>query len=171
MTGAKPFAIEKREVWEAFKRVRANQGAAGVDGQTLAGFENRLVPELYKLWNRMSSGSCMPPPVRRVMIPKADGGQRPLGIPTGRTALRRTSSDGIWNPCWSPCSIRIPTDTGPSDPLLMLSRQRVSGAGAKAGCLIWTSKGFSTPSTMSCCSRRSAIIRIALGCCSISSGG
>ena len=82
MTGAKPFAIEKREVWEAFKRVRANQGAAGVDGQTLAGFENRLVPELYKLWNRMSSGSYIPPPVRRVMIPKADGGQRPLGIPT-----------------------------------------------------------------------------------------
>ena len=82
MTGAKPFAIEKREVWEAFKRVRANQGAAGVDGQTLAGFESRLVPELCKLWNRMSSGSYIPPPVRRVMIPKADGGQRPLGIPT-----------------------------------------------------------------------------------------
>jgi RNA-directed DNA polymerase len=53
-----------------------------VDGQTLTSFENRLVPELYKLWNRMSSGSYMPPPVRRVMIPKADGGQRPLGIPT-----------------------------------------------------------------------------------------
>jgi RNA-directed DNA polymerase len=82
MTGAKSFVIEKREIWEAFKRVKANQGAAGVDGQTLASFENRLVPELYKLWNRMSSGSYMPPPVRRVMIPKADGGQRPLGIPT-----------------------------------------------------------------------------------------
>ena len=82
MTGAKSFVIEKREIWEAFKRVKANQGAAGVDGQTLASFENRLVPELYNLWNRMSSGSYMPPPVRRVMIPKADGGQRPLGIPT-----------------------------------------------------------------------------------------
>ena len=82
MTGAKSFVIEKREIWEAFKRVKANQGAAGVDGQTLASFENRLVPELYKLRNRMSSGSYMPPPVRRVMIPKADGGQRPLGIPT-----------------------------------------------------------------------------------------
>ncbi len=82
MTGAKSFTIEKSEVWEAFKRVKANQGAAGVDGQTLEGFEDRLGPELYKLWNRMSSGSYMPPPVRRVMIPKADGGQRPLGIPT-----------------------------------------------------------------------------------------
>lgn len=82
MTGAKSFTIEKSEVWEAFKRVKANQGAAGVDGQTLEGFEDRLGSELYKLWNRMSSGSYMPPPVRRVMIPKADGGQRPLGIPT-----------------------------------------------------------------------------------------
>ena len=82
MTGAKSFTIEKSEVWGAFKRVKANQGAAGVDGQTLEGFEDRLGPELYKLWNRMSSGSYMPPPVRRVMIPKADGGQRPLGIPT-----------------------------------------------------------------------------------------
>ena len=82
MTGAKSFTIEKSEVWEAFKRVKANQGAAGVDEQTLEGFEDRLGPELYKLWNRMSSGSYMPPPVRRVMIPKADGGQRPLGIPT-----------------------------------------------------------------------------------------
>ncbi len=82
MTEAKPFTIEKREVWEAFKRVKANQGAAGVDGQTLEGFGERLGPNLYKLWNRMSSGSYIPSPVRRVMIPKADGGQRPLGIPT-----------------------------------------------------------------------------------------
>jgi RNA-directed DNA polymerase len=82
MTGAKSFTIEKSEVWGAFKRVKANQGAAGVDGQTLERFEDRLGSELYKLWNRMSSGSYMPPPVRRVMIPKADGGQRPLGIPT-----------------------------------------------------------------------------------------
>ena len=82
MVMAKPFTIEKSEIWEAFKRVKANQGAAGVDGQTLEGLEGRLGSDLYKLWNRMSSGSYIPPPVRRVMIPKADGGQRPLGIPT-----------------------------------------------------------------------------------------
>jgi RNA-directed DNA polymerase len=82
MTGAKPFTIEKRDVWEAFQHVDANQGASGVDGQTLESFGERLGPNLYKLWNRMSSGSYMPSPVRRVMIPKADGGQRPLGIPT-----------------------------------------------------------------------------------------
>jgi RNA-directed DNA polymerase len=82
MTKAKPFDISKREVWEAFKRVKANQGAAGVDGQSIQDFENRLADNLYKLWNRLSSGSYMPPPVRRVDIPKASGGTRPLGIPT-----------------------------------------------------------------------------------------
>jgi len=82
MGKAKPFDIPKREVWEAFKRVRANQGAAGVDAQSIAEFEVDLSSNLYKLWNRLSSGSYFPPPVRRVDIPKADGGTRPLGIPT-----------------------------------------------------------------------------------------
>jgi Reverse transcriptase (RNA-dependent DNA polymerase) len=79
---AKPFKIPKREVWEAFKRVKANQGAAGVDGQSIAEFEAKLSGNLYKLWNRLSSGSYFPPPVRRVEIPKANGGTRPLGVPT-----------------------------------------------------------------------------------------
>src|SRR5262249_27651049 len=79
---AKPFEIPKREVWKAFKRVKANQGAAGVDGQLIAEFEADLSNNLYKLWNRLSLGSYFPPPVRRVEIPKANGGTRPLGIPT-----------------------------------------------------------------------------------------
>src|SRR5216683_468517 len=82
MTEAKPFDIPKREVWEAFKKVKANQGAAGVDGQTIADFEVDLANNLYKLWNRLSSGSYFPQAVRRVDIPKAAGGTRPLGIPT-----------------------------------------------------------------------------------------
>ena len=82
MNKAKPFYIPKREVWEAFKSVKANRGAAGVDGQSIEQFEARLADNLYKLWNRLSSGSYMPPPVRRVDIPKANGGTRPLGIPT-----------------------------------------------------------------------------------------
>jgi RNA-directed DNA polymerase len=82
MDSAKPFDIPKREVWEAYKRVRANQGAAGVDGQTIEDFEADLSNNLYKIWNRMSSGSYFPPPVRRVDIPKSDGKTRPLGIPT-----------------------------------------------------------------------------------------
>jgi RNA-directed DNA polymerase len=79
---AKPYCISKREVWTAYKRVKANRGAAGVDDQTIAEFEKDLSNNLYRLWNRMSSGSYMPPPVRRVDIPKGDGGTRPLGIPT-----------------------------------------------------------------------------------------
>jgi group II intron reverse transcriptase/maturase len=79
---AKPFEIPKRAVWDAYKRVKANRGAAGVDGQSIAAFEVDLVNNLYKLWNRLSSGSYFPPPVRRVDIPKGDGGTRPLGIPT-----------------------------------------------------------------------------------------
>ena len=70
------------EVWEAYKRVKANKGAAGVDEQTITDFERDLKGNLYKIWNRMSSGSYFPPPVRTVKIPKANGGERKLGIPT-----------------------------------------------------------------------------------------
>ncbi|WP_167496489.1 group II intron reverse transcriptase/maturase [Desulfopila sp. IMCC35006] len=82
MQEAKPFQISKLQVWEAFKKVKANRGAAGVDGQSLAEFEEDLKRNLYKLWNRLSSGSYFPSPVRRVEIPKSDGRVRPLGIPT-----------------------------------------------------------------------------------------
>jgi len=79
---AKPFNISKREVWEAYKRVKANRGAAGVDNQSLDAFDRDLENNLYKIWNRMSSGSYFPPPIRRVEIPKGNGEKRPLGIPT-----------------------------------------------------------------------------------------
>ncbi len=82
MNRAKPFSIAKREVWEAYKRVKANKGAAGIDEQSIEAFEEDLSNNLYKLWNRMSSGSYFPPPVRRVDIPKPDGRTRSLGIPT-----------------------------------------------------------------------------------------
>lgn len=82
MSEAKPYDISKRLVWKAWKRVRENQGTAGVDGVSLAAFEKDLKGNLYKIWNRMSSGSYLPPPVRLVEIPKANGGVRPLGIPT-----------------------------------------------------------------------------------------
>lgn len=82
MSEAKPFMISKQEVWEAYQRVKANKGAAGVDEQSLEDFEGKLKDNLYKLWNRLSSGSYFPPPVRAVKIPKADGGERKLGIPT-----------------------------------------------------------------------------------------
>jgi RNA-directed DNA polymerase len=78
----KSFCISKNELWSAYKKVKANKGAAGLDGQTIKEFEKDLKGNLYKLWNRMSSGSYFPPPVLRVEIPKADGAVRPLGIPT-----------------------------------------------------------------------------------------
>jgi RNA-directed DNA polymerase len=78
----KPFVIEKWRVYEAYKAVKSNGGAAGVDGQTIEQFEADLKGNLYKIWNRMSSGSYFPPPVRAVPIPKKSGGQRILGVPT-----------------------------------------------------------------------------------------
>ncbi len=82
MTETKPFCISKMAVWRAWQRVKANQGAAGVDEESIADFEANLKGNLYKIWNRMSSGSYFPPPVRLVKIPKSGGGERVLGIPT-----------------------------------------------------------------------------------------
>jgi RNA-directed DNA polymerase len=81
-TTGKPFNIEKMQVYEAYRAVKSNGGAAGVDGQTIEQFEADLKSNLYKIWNRMSSGSYCPPPVRAVSIPKKTGGQRILGVPT-----------------------------------------------------------------------------------------
>jgi retron-type reverse transcriptase len=108
---AKPFSISKREVWKAFKRVKANQGAAGVDGQSIADFEANLADSLYKLWNRMSSGSYFPPPVRRVDIPKANGGTRPLGIPTVADRVVKRSSVAFRSRFFMP----TPTATVPAN--------------------------------------------------------
>jgi len=79
---AKPFSISKRVVFEAYKRVKANKGAAGVDGESIADFEKDLKNNLYKIWNRMSSGSYFPPAVLLVEIAKKGGGLRELGVPT-----------------------------------------------------------------------------------------
>ena len=78
----KPFHIDKRLVYEAYKAVKSNRGAAGVDEQTIEQFEADLSGNLYRIWNRMSSGSYFPPPVRAVSIPKKSGGERILGVPT-----------------------------------------------------------------------------------------
>lgn len=82
MTQAKSFEIPKRLVWAAYKRVKANRGAAGVDEQSLKEFEESLGDNLYRIWNHMSSGSYFLPPVKAVAIPKKSGGERTLGIPT-----------------------------------------------------------------------------------------
>jgi group II intron reverse transcriptase/maturase len=86
----KSFNISKQLVWEAYRRVRANKGAPGVDGQSLAEFETDLKNNLYKIWNRLSSGTYFPPPVRAVEIPKPQGGVRVLGVPTVGDRIAQT---------------------------------------------------------------------------------
>jgi RNA-directed DNA polymerase len=87
----KSFEISKQEVWEAFRQVKANQGAAGVDGQSVADFEADLKNNLFRIWNRMSSGTYFPPAVRAVEIPKQHGGgTRMLGIPTVADRVAQT---------------------------------------------------------------------------------
>lgn len=79
---SKPFLIDKRQVYEAYLEVRSKEGAGGVDGVTIGQFEKDLKGNLYKVWNRLSSGTYFPPPVRAVTIPKKNGGERILGVPT-----------------------------------------------------------------------------------------
>ena len=86
----KPFVISKRLVWEAYQRVKANQGAPGVDGCSIEDFEADLKNNLYRIWNRMSSGSYFPPPVKAVEIPKSHGGVRILGVPTVADRVAQT---------------------------------------------------------------------------------
>ena len=122
MSEAKPFSISKWEVWDAYKRVKANQGAAGVDEQTIMDFEKDLKGNLYKIWNRMSSGSYFPPPVRTVKIPKANGGERKLGIPT----VNRVGSD-----CAAGGEVETGAGGGPAVPSGFL---RISTGEVGAGC-------------------------------------
>ena len=86
----KPFDISKQAVWEAYRRVKANKGAAGVDGRSIEDFESDLKNNLYRVWNRMSSGTYFPPAVKAVEIPKLGGGVRTLGIPTVADRVAQT---------------------------------------------------------------------------------
>jgi group II intron reverse transcriptase/maturase len=95
---AKPYSISKQLVWEAYERVKANRGGSGVDGESLSAFEKDLKGNLYKIWNRMSSGSYLPPPVRLVEIPKDSGGIRPLGIPTVADRVAQTVAKMVLEP-------------------------------------------------------------------------
>lgn len=98
MVSAKSYSIAKRTVWEAYQHVKANRGAAGIDDETIADFEQNLSKNLYKLWNRMSSGSYFPPPVKQVEIPKASGGTRKLGVPTVADRVAQTAVKLIIEP-------------------------------------------------------------------------
>lgn len=98
----KPFNIDKRMVYEAYKAVKSNRGAAGVDEQSIEQFEADLSRNLYKIWNRMSSGSYFPPPVRAVSIPKKSGGERILGVPTVADRVAQTVVKQVIEPILDP---------------------------------------------------------------------
>ena len=102
MGEGKPFGISKSAVWKAYRRVKENGGAAGVDRQSLEEFEEDLSNNLYKLWNRLASGSYFPPPVLKVEIPKARGGMRTLGIPTVADRIAQMVVKQAFEPCVEP---------------------------------------------------------------------
>jgi RNA-directed DNA polymerase len=94
----KSFDIPKRLIWDAYQKVKANKGTAGVDRQSLEDFAQDEKANLYKIWNRMSSGTYFPPPVRAVEIPKADGGVRMLGVPTVADRIAQTAVTMVLEP-------------------------------------------------------------------------
>ena len=100
---ARSYDISKQVVWQAYQRVKANKGAAGIDGQTIEDFEQDLKGHLYKVWNRLTSGSYLPPAVMAVTIPKRSGGTRVLGIPTLSDRIAQTVVKMHLEPILEPC--------------------------------------------------------------------
>jgi RNA-directed DNA polymerase len=151
-TTDKPFNITKKQVYEAYKAVKSNAGAAGVDKQTIEQFEGNLRNNLYKLWNRMSSGSYFPPPVRAVPIPKKTGGQRILGVPTVADRIAQMVVKQLIEPDLDQkYSWQTPMATGRRNRRSMLWALRVSGAGNMIGSWSSISKVYSIISTTNSC--------------------
>jgi hypothetical protein len=145
----KPFQIPKTLVWEAYKQVKRNKGAPGADGQSIGDFEKDLKNNLYKIWNRMSSGTYFPPPVRAVEIPKAHGdGVRSSACRPSRIASRRQSPRWPWSRGRSTSSMMTPAGTGRSGVRWTRWRNAGKGAGRKTGYSILTSRNSSTRWTM-----------------------
>ena len=169
---AKPFEISKWVVWEAYQRVKANQGAAGVDAESIADFEKELKNNLYKIWNRMSSGSYFP--AAGAYGSHTEGRWRPekVGNPDGVRSDRPDGSQDVpgagggtmissgllWVPTWE-------VGDGSS------GRNPARGAGAMTGCSIWTSRDSLTTWIMSFSCGRWASTPTVNGCCSTSKGG
>ncbi len=119
MTETKPFDVPKVLVWEAYQRVKANRGAAGIDEQTIEDFDRDLGKNLYRIWNRMSSGSYFPPAVKAVPIPKKSGGERILGVPTVGDRIAQTVVTLVLAPISSRSSMTTLTAIGAASPLTM----------------------------------------------------
>jgi RNA-directed DNA polymerase len=144
---AKPFCIAKRDVWEAYKQVKANRGAAGVDGQSIEDFDRDLSKNLYRVWNRMCSGSYFPPPVRRVDIPKGEtGGTRPLGIPTVADRIAQMVVKRYLEPILEPVFHTDSYGYRPENRRMMRWPWPAAVVGATIGCSTSTSKASSMKS-------------------------
>ena len=150
MAEAKPFGISKRAVWEAYRKVKENRGAAGVDGQSLEDFERDLKNNLYKLWNRMASGSYFPPPVLTVEIPKAGGGMRRLGVPTVSDRIAQMVVKRAFEPRWSLTSTQTRMATGRESRRCKRWALRANAAGSTTTCWSLTSKACSMRSITGC---------------------
>lgn len=124
MSQPKPFEVSKYAVWKAYQRVKVNRSAAGVDGQSVEAFEENLIGNLYKLWNRMASGSAAR---RNSKIPKASGGIRPLGIPTVADRIAQRVVKDALEPILEPCF-------------------HADSCGYRTGYWTWTSRGSSITS-------------------------
>ena len=146
----KPFLIDKRRVYEAYLEVRSKEGAGGVDGVTIEQFEKDLKGNLYKIWNRMSSGAYFPPPVRAVTIPKKNGGQKILGVPTVADRVAQTVVKQMIELALDKIFLAILTAIGPTSRRSMLLELRASAAGSMIGFWSSTSRVCSTTSTIRC---------------------
>ena len=98
----KPYSISKKLVWEAYQSVKEKGGSSGVDQESIERFESRLGDNLYKIWNRLCSGSYFPPPVKEVLIPKKTGGVRVLGVPTVADRIAQTVVKFVLEPMLEP---------------------------------------------------------------------
>lgn len=110
MSAAKPFEIPKKLVVQAYREVKAKAGAAGIDRETIEDFERNLKSNLYRIWNRMSSGSYFPPAVKGVSIPKKSGGTRLLGVPTISDRIAQTVVKKMLEPILEPIFDETPLD-------------------------------------------------------------
>ena len=173
MDKAKPFCIPKRAVWEAYKRVRANHGAAGVDGQTIAQFEEDLKANLYKLWNRMSSGSYMAAAGETGGDTEGQWrwGQAARNSDAWPTVLPKRWSKITWSRSWMLASMSTLTGTGRRSlrKRLWLWRERVAGVMTGYLSLIFGPSLIISP--MSSCYGRYAVTLTASGYCCMWSGG
>jgi RNA-directed DNA polymerase len=172
VSGPKSFEISKHMVYEAYRRVKANKGAAGVDGVSIEQFEQDLKGNLYKLWNRMSSGCYFPPPVRMVEIPKPGGkGVRVLGVPSVADRIAQTVAAMVLEPGAE--KVFHPDSYGyrPRKSALDAVGRAGSAAGRTTGLLILISRASLTILIMTWFSGRWLITPARSGSCCMWSGG